>query len=91
MAFPTPTCGNSRSCSALTEFIKAALAATDLKAITQPIVGPSDFRALDFGQWVTIVSFSYGKYRVNGTINEKNLIELTGSWICEPGLRRHDL
>jgi hypothetical protein len=65
-------------------FIKAALAATDAKAITQPIVGPSDFGLSDFGQWVTIVSFSYGKYRVNGTINDKNLIELTGSWIANP-------
>ena len=65
-------------------FIKAACAATDAKAITQPIVGPSDFGLSDFGQWVTIVSFSYGKYRVNGTINDKNLIELTGSWIANP-------
>ena len=65
-------------------FIKAALAATDLKAITQPIVGPSDFGLSAYGQWVTIVSFSYGKYRVNGTINDKNLLELTGSWIPNP-------
>jgi hypothetical protein len=65
-------------------FIKAALAATDLKAIRQPIVGPSDFGLSAYGQWVTIVSFSYGKYRVNGTINDKNLIELTGSWIANP-------
>jgi len=55
-------------------FIKAALAATDAKAITQPIVGPSDFGLSAFGQWVTIVSFSYGKYRINGTINDKNLV-----------------
>src|ERR1700719_1679165 len=60
-------------------FIKAALAATDATAITQPIVGPSDFGLSAFGQWVTIVSFSYGKYRVNGTINDKNLVELTGT------------
>src|SRR5580700_9260148 len=65
-------------------FIKAALAASDAVAITQPIVGPSDFGLSAFGQWVTIVSFSYGKYRVNGTINDKNLIELTGSWIANP-------
>ena len=39
-------------------FIKAALAATDLKGIRQPIVGPSDFGLSIFGQWVTIVSFS---------------------------------
>ena len=65
-------------------FIKAALAATDAVAITQPIVGPSDFGLSAFGQWVTIVSFHYGKYRVNGTINDKNLIELTGTWIANP-------
>ena len=65
-------------------FIKAALAATDATAITQPIVGPSDFGLSAFGQWVTIVSFHYGKYRINGTINDKNLIELTGTWIANP-------
>src|SRR5262245_50149726 len=65
-------------------FIKAALAATDAVAIRQPIVGPSDFGLSMFGQWVTIVSFHYGKYRVNGTITDKNLIELTGTWIANP-------
>jgi hypothetical protein len=64
--------------------IKAGLAATDAKAIRQPIVGPSDFGLSAFGQWVTIVSFSYGKYRVNCTINDKNLVELTGTWIPNP-------
>ena len=64
--------------------IKAGLAATDAKAITQPIVGPSDFGLSAFGQWVTIVSFSYGKYRVNCTITDKNLVELTGTWIPNP-------
>jgi len=65
-------------------FIKAALAATDATAIRQPIVGPSDFGLSMFGQWVTIVSFHYGKYRVNGTINDKNLVEFTGTWIANP-------
>ena len=65
-------------------FIKAALAATDLTAITQPIVGPSDFGLSMFGRWVTIVSFSYGKYRVNGTIDDKNIVELVGTWIANP-------
>ena len=65
-------------------FIKAALAATDATAIKQPIVGPSDFGLSMFGQWVTIVSFHYGKYRVNGTINDKNLVEFTGTWIANP-------
>src|ERR1700680_4468259 len=44
-------------------FLKAALAAADATAIRQPIVGPSDFGLSMFGQWVTIVSFHYGKYR----------------------------
>jgi hypothetical protein len=65
-------------------FIKAALASTDATAIKQPIVGPSDFGLSMFGQWVTIVSFHYGKYRVNGTINDKNLVEFTGTWIANP-------
>src|ERR1700730_5589491 len=64
--------------------IKAGLAATDATAITQPIVGPSDFGLSAFGQWVTIVSFSYGKYRVNCTITDKNLVELTGTWVRNP-------
>ena len=65
-------------------FIKAALASSDAVAIKQPIVGPSDFGLSMFGQWVTIVSFHYGKYRVNGTINDKNLVEFTGTWIANP-------
>ena len=65
-------------------FIKAALASSDATAITQPIVGPSDFGLSMFGHWVTIVSFHYGKYRVNGTINDQNLVEFTGTWIANP-------
>ena len=65
-------------------FIKAALAATDLVAITQPIVGPSDFGLSMFGRWVTIVSFHFGKYRINGTIDDKNIVELVGTWIANP-------
>ena len=65
-------------------FLKAALAATDAVAIRQQIVGPSDFQLSAFGKWVTIVSFHWGKYRVNGTINDENLIELTGTWISNP-------
>src|SRR5262245_60524729 len=66
-------------------FIKAALAASDLKAIRQPIVGPSDFGLSAFGQWVTIVSFSYGKTRVNGAINDQHHNRLNGSWIAQQG------
>ena len=33
---------------------------------------------------MTIVSFTIGKYRVNGTINDQNLVELTDTWFPNP-------
>jgi len=36
------------------------------------------------GRKVTIVSFTIGKYRVNGTINDQNLVELTDTWFPNP-------
>ena len=33
---------------------------------------------------MTIVSFTMGKYRVNGTINDQNLVELTDTWFPNP-------
>ncbi len=65
-------------------FLKAALAAKDATAITLPIVGPSDFGLSQGGRKVTIVSFTMGKYRVNGTINDQNLVELTDTWFPNP-------
>ncbi|HEY7387114.1 MAG TPA: MBL fold metallo-hydrolase [Bryobacteraceae bacterium] len=65
-------------------FLKAALAAKDATAITLPIVGPSDFGLSQNGRKVTIVSFTIGKYRVNGTINDRNLVELTDTWFPNP-------
>jgi len=65
-------------------FLKAALAANDATAITLPIVGASDAGLSQNGRRVTIVSFTLGKYRVNGTINDKNLIELTDTWFPNP-------
>lgn len=65
-------------------FLKAALAG-DPTAITQPIVGPSDGGLSANGRKVTIVSFTaLGKYRVNGTINDQNLVELVDTWIPNP-------
>jgi hypothetical protein len=65
-------------------FLKAALAG-DPTVISQPIVGPSDNGLSGFGRKVTIVSFkALGKYRVNGTINDKNLVELVTTWIPNP-------
>jgi L-ascorbate metabolism protein UlaG (beta-lactamase superfamily) len=69
-------------------FLKAALAAKDATAITLPIVGPSDAGLSQNGRKVTVVSFtvlfSMGKYRVNGTINDRNLVELTDTWFPNP-------
>ncbi|PWT98009.1 MAG: hypothetical protein C5B51_30175 [Terriglobia bacterium] len=65
-------------------FLKAALAAKDATAIKLPIVGPSDFGLSQGGRQVTIVSFTIGKYRVNGTINDRNLVELTDTWFPNP-------
>ena len=65
-------------------FLKAALAAKDATAITLPIVGPSDFGLSQNGRKVTIVSFTIGRYRVNGTINDQNLVELTDTWFPNP-------
>ena len=65
-------------------FLKAALAAKDATAITLPIVGASDAGLSQNGRKVTIVSFTIGKYRINGTINDQNLVELTDTWFPNP-------
>jgi Metallo-beta-lactamase superfamily len=65
-------------------FLKAALAAKDATAITLPIVGASDAGLSAFGRKVTIVAFTMGKYRINGTINDQNLVELTDTWFPNP-------
>lgn len=66
-------------------FLKAALAAHDATAITLPIVGPSDFGLSQFGRKVTVVSFTLlDKYKINGTINDQNLVELVGTWFPNP-------
>ena len=63
-------------------FLKAALAASNATAISLPIVGPSDFGLSQFGRKVTIVSFTMlGKYKMNGTINDQNLVERVQTWI----------
>jgi len=49
-----------------------------------PIVGSSDASLSQNGRKVTIVSFTIGKYRVNGTINDQNLVELTDTWFPNP-------
>ncbi len=65
-------------------FLKMALAARDATAISMPVVGASDFGLSAFGRKVTIVSFTMGKYKINGTINDQNLVELTDAWFPNP-------
>jgi glyoxylase-like metal-dependent hydrolase (beta-lactamase superfamily II) len=65
-------------------FLKAALAAQDATGIALPIVGASDAGLSQFGRKVTIISFTLGKYRINGTINDQNLVELTDTWFPNP-------
>jgi glyoxylase-like metal-dependent hydrolase (beta-lactamase superfamily II) len=65
-------------------FLKMALAAKDATAISMPLNGASDFGLSAFGRKVTIVSFTMGKYKINGTINDQNLVELTDAWFPNP-------
>ena len=67
-------------------FLKAALAASDASAISLPIVGAADYGLSQNGRKVTIVSFTVmgGKYKINGTINDQNLVELVDTWFPNP-------
>lgn len=66
-------------------FLKAAIESDDATAIRLTYVGASDFGLSQFGRSVTIVSFTFlGKYRINGTINDQNLVELVDTWIPNP-------
>jgi hypothetical protein len=65
-------------------FLKAALAATQAIAISLDIIGPSDFGLSQSGRKVTIVTFTVGKYKFNGRINDQNLVELVNAWVRNP-------
>ena len=66
-------------------FLKAALESNDATAITIPIAGQSNGGLSQDGRIVTVVSFTaLGKYRVNGTINDENLIEVVSTWVPNP-------
>lgn len=65
-------------------FLKAALAANPV-AITLTLAGPSNDGLSGDGRKVTIVSFiALGKYKINGTINDQNMVELVTTWIPNP-------
>ena len=56
-------------------FLQAAVDATDATAVSLMLQGRD----------LTIVSFTaMGKYRVNGTINEDNLVERVQTWVANP-------
>ena len=56
-------------------FLRAAVDATDATAVSLMLQGRD----------LTIVSFTaMGKYRVNGTINEDNLVERVQTWVANP-------
>ena len=66
-------------------FLKAALASKDAKAIKIQYIGASDFGLSQFGRWVTMVQFTFlGKYKIVGTIDDRNLVELVGTWFPNP-------
>ena len=65
-------------------FLKAALAANPT-AISLTVAGPSTPGMTQGGRKATVVSFTaLGKYRVNGTINDQNLVEMVQTRIPNP-------
>lgn len=68
-------------------FIKAAMAAANPTAASFVVAGTSEVGQTSGGRRMTIVSFTaLGKYRVNGTINDQNLVELVQTWLPNPVL-----
>jgi glyoxylase-like metal-dependent hydrolase (beta-lactamase superfamily II) len=68
-------------------FLKGAMAANNaaLTSVTLPFAGTTNAGLTGNGRTATIVSYmALGKYRVNGTINDQNLVELVTTWIPNP-------
>lgn len=64
-------------------FLKAAMAAKNPAAIS--LTFPGSPGAITQNGKATLVSFTaMGKYRVNGTFNDQNLLELVQTWIPNP-------
>lgn len=63
-------------------FLKAAMAAKDARVMSTAIVGPTNAGLTENGRRANLVTFTaLGKYKVVGTINDQNLVELTTTWI----------
>ena len=68
-------------------FLKAAIAAGNATATSVTVAGASNAGMTQNGKKATIVSFTaLGKYRVNGMINDQNLVEMVQTWIANPVL-----
>src|SRR6266566_2258020 len=64
-------------------FLKAAMAAQNATAIS--ITLPASPGGITTNGNVTLVSFTaMGKYRVNGTFNDQNMLELVQTWVANP-------
>src|SRR5947207_9688774 len=64
-------------------FLKAAMAAQNATAIS--ITLPTPPGGITTNGKATLVSFTaMGKYRVNGTFNDQNMLELVQTWIPNP-------
>jgi len=65
-------------------FLKAAMGAAP-RLLTTSIVGSASDGLTGDGRKARIVSFTaLGKYKVNGTINDQNMVELVTTWIPNP-------
>jgi len=66
-------------------FLKAALESNDATSITIPIANESNDGLSQGGRMVTVVSFTaLEKYKVNGIINDDNLVEVVTTWVPNP-------
>ena len=68
-------------------FLKGAMAANNaaLTSVTLPFVGPTNAGMTENGRKATILSYMVmNKYRVNGTVNDRNEVELVTTWIPNP-------
>src|SRR5207253_10225378 len=65
--------------------VRGGPAARRATVVTPDIGGAAVFGLTQFGRKVTIVSFTlFGKYRMNVTVNDQNLVELVDTWFPNP-------
>lgn len=66
-------------------FLKAALESDALQVIRIPIAGESNGGLTENGREVRMISFlALGKYKVNGAINDQDLVEVVSTWVPTP-------